>query len=75
MKKFLAVLGAAAAIFAAQSAGAVDVFVNNVPVGFNDSVGYPFIENGRTLVPLRAVAEALNTQVFYNPDTKTVVIH
>lgn len=29
----------------------------------------------RTLVPLRAVAEALNTQVFYNPDTKTVVIH
>ncbi len=33
------------------------------------------IVDGRTLVPLRAVAEALNTQVFYNPDTKTVVIH
>ena len=33
------------------------------------------IVDGRTLVPLRAVAEALNTQVFYNPDTKPVVIH
>lgn len=33
------------------------------------------IVDGRTLVPLRAVAEAIDTQVFYNPDTKTVVIH
>lgn len=34
-----------------------------------------FATDGRTLVPIRAVAEALNTQVFYNPNTKTVVIH
>ncbi|MBO5060679.1 MAG: copper amine oxidase N-terminal domain-containing protein [Clostridia bacterium] len=33
------------------------------------------IENERTLVPIRAVAEALDTQVFYNENTKTVVIH
>ena len=31
--------------------------------------------DGRTLVPIRAVAEALDTQVFYNANTKTVVIH
>ncbi|MDD6736432.1 MAG: copper amine oxidase N-terminal domain-containing protein [Clostridiales bacterium] len=35
----------------------------------------PEIIDNRTLVPLRAVAEALNTEVFYNTDTKTVVIH
>ena len=35
----------------------------------------PEIIDSRTLVPLRAVAEALNTEVFYNTDTKTVVIH
>lgn len=35
----------------------------------------PEIIDSRTLVPLRAVAEALNTKVFYNTDTKTVVIH
>ena len=31
--------------------------------------------DGRILVPIRAVAEALDTEVFYNGDTKTVVIH
>ena len=33
------------------------------------------IVDGRTLVPVRAVAEALETKVYYNEDTKTVVIH
>ncbi len=33
------------------------------------------IENERALVPIRAVSEALETQVFYNSNTKTVVIH
>ena len=31
--------------------------------------------DGRTLVPVRAVAEALDTEVFYNGNTQTVVIH
>ncbi len=31
--------------------------------------------DGRVLVPIRAVAEALDTEVFYNGNTKTVVIH
>lgn len=33
------------------------------------------IVDGRTLVPISAVAEALDTQVFYNQNTRTVVIH
>lgn len=33
------------------------------------------IVDNRTLVPIRAVAEALDTQVFYNENTRTVVIH
>jgi len=32
-------------------------------------------KDGRILVPIRAVAEALDTEVFYNSNTKTVVIH
>ena len=35
----------------------------------------PVARDGRTLVPVRAVAEALDTDVFYNGNTKTVVIH
>lgn len=32
-------------------------------------------KDGRVLVPVRAVAEALDTEVYYNANTKTVVIH
>lgn len=32
-------------------------------------------KDGRVLVPIRAVAEALNTEVYYNSSTRTVVIH
>lgn len=32
-------------------------------------------KDGRVLVPIRAVAEALDTEVFYNGNTRTVVIH
>ncbi len=32
-------------------------------------------KDNRILVPIRAIAEALDTEVFYNQNTKTVVIH
>lgn len=32
-------------------------------------------KDNRTLVPIRAIAEAFDTEVFYNENTKTVVIH
>lgn len=34
----------------------------------------PFIENGRTMIPVRAVSEALGAAVTWNGDTQTVVI-
>jgi hypothetical protein len=34
----------------------------------------PFIENGRTMVPVRLLAEALGAEVGWNPDTRTVYI-
>lgn len=74
MKKAIVILCAAAAMLAAHGAGAVDVYVDSVPVGFNDSVGYPFIENGRTLVPLRASMEALGAEVSWDGANNTAVV-
>ena len=46
----------------------------------NDSLTYidttPIISNGRTMVPLRFIAETLNAEVSWNPDSKTVdIVH
>lgn len=52
--------------------GASELFKN----GESKPVDSPaIIINDRTLVPLRAIAEALDVQVGYVEDTKTVVIH
>lgn len=52
--------------------GATELFKN----GESKPVDSPaIIINDRTLVPLRAIAEALDVQVGYVEDTKTVVIH
>ena len=52
--------------------GAGELFKN----GESKPVDSPaIIINDRTLVPLRAIAEALDVQVGYVEDTKTVVIH
>lgn len=45
----------------------VKIFINGRLVEFNDSLGYPYIENGRTMIPLRAVAETFNAVVKYLP--------
>ncbi len=51
----------------------VTVMVNGVPVEFTDAM--PFIdENGRTLVPLRAVADAMNLTVEWNGTQKNSVL-
>lgn len=48
---------------------ALTVLVDDVPVEFDVA---PRIENGRSLVPLRAAAEALGTSVEWNGETQTV---
>lgn len=76
-KKFvriIPVLAAALLIFAAQSALAVGVRVNGSEVKFSASDGAPFIENGRTLVPLRAAAEACGAAVSYDAEAGAAII-
>ena len=48
----------------------ITVFVNDTKVSFDVE---PVIENDRTLVPMRAIFEALNATVTWKSDTKTVV--
>lgn len=71
MKKMCVLFAIAAMLICsgitASAAGNIGVVIDQVPVQFNDSTGYPFIDgNGRTLVPLRAVMEAYGLQVDYN---------
>ena len=44
----------------------VKIFINGRLVEFNDSLGYPFIEHNRTMIPLRAVAETFDACVNWN---------
>jgi hypothetical protein len=57
----------------AFAADTVKVFVNGKEISFPDAK--PFIdENGRTQVPVRFVAEAMNGKVDWDPNTRTVRI-
>lgn len=49
-----------AGMFTALANG-TDVFVDGARVNFTDA--YPYLDNNRTLVPLRAVAEAMNADI------------
>jgi hypothetical protein len=49
----------------------VKTYVNGVAQSFDVPA---IVENGRTLVPFRGIAEALNAGVKYDPATKTVTI-
>ena len=72
-KRLFAVLLAAAmtlgALTSAVSAASVKVFVDNRELSADQP---PVIIDGRTLVPLRAIFEALGAEVDWDGDTKTV---
>lgn len=55
--------------FAQATEKPVSVTVDGLPVAFDVS---PVIRNGRTLVPFRAIAEALNVKVNWDGSTRTV---
>jgi len=57
---------------AAPSPDVSFVKVNGNLVSFPD--GQPFIKNGRTLVPIRFIAEALNHNVEWDEETQTAII-
>ncbi|HPU41242.1 MAG TPA: stalk domain-containing protein [Acetivibrio clariflavus] len=53
----------------AQENKAIAVFIDDLPAVFDTE---PTIQNGRILVPFRAIAEALGVQVDWDGDTQTV---
>ena len=58
----------------AVSAFATEVYIDGVRVNFNDSTGYPFVQDGRTLVPLRVTMESFGATVDWESDTSTAVV-
>ena len=75
MKRFVALLMTGLLVFGcAGTAFAADtkVSVDGVPVGFTDAKPY-VDENGRTMVPLRPVADAMGIDVEWDRRTKTAV--
>jgi len=53
------------------AAESISVVVDNKPVIFDAE---PFIENGRVIVPLRAIAEAAGIKVDYDDNTRSVTL-
>ncbi|MCD8049703.1 MAG: RICIN domain-containing protein [Clostridia bacterium] len=83
MKRILAVIVALAMmisvvpVFAADGAEDITIVVDGVtiePVDVNGNAVEPFIEDGTTYLPVRAVAEALGLSIDWDNDTRTVVI-
>ncbi|MFZ5631773.1 MAG: stalk domain-containing protein [Bacillota bacterium] len=56
--------------FAGQPAQQIPVEIDGLPVAFDVN---PVIQNGRTLVPFRALAERLNVRVTWEGTTQTVI--
>lgn len=68
----MTVLGAAAMPAIADDEP-VTVLINGETLVIPEGDTQPYIEEGRTLVPMRAIFEALGAQVSWDQDTKTVV--
>ena len=50
------------------------VLVDGKPVQFNNDLGYPIVENGRTLVPVRIISEDMGYEVKWDNPTQKVTI-
>ena len=50
----------------------LQIVVDTVPVTYTDAI--PFIENGRTMIPLRLVSENMQAEVNYNEKTGEITI-
>ena len=71
LKKICAGFLAAAVCGTAAFAQTPRIMIDNEYLSFTDA--QPFIENDRTLIPMRAVFEALNADIFWDEDTRTVI--
>ncbi len=58
--------------FCIVHAETLNLVVDTVPVVYTDA--FPFIENGRTMIPLRILSESMQAKVEYNEKTSSVTI-
>lgn len=65
---------AAKPVFAAPLRG-FQISVNTKEIPLNNDIGMPFIEFGRTFVPIRVISENLGYKVDWNQDKKLVTIN
>lgn len=73
MKKFVALALSAVCVFSAvalASGNEPSVYLNGEKMTFDVN---PFIENDRTLVPFRAIFEAVGADVQWDAETRTVI--
>lgn len=52
----------------------VTIHIDGKPVQFNKDLGYPIVENGRTLVPVRIISEDMGYEVKWDNPTQKVTI-
>lgn len=52
----------------------VDVYIDGARVDYDESTGVPFVENGRTMVPLRQTMERFGAKLDWESDTQTAIV-
>ncbi|WP_446787109.1 WG repeat-containing protein [Macellibacteroides fermentans] len=57
-----------------QKKNPIGITVNNQAINFTGDTGYPFIDNARTLTPIRAVLETFGATVDWDAKNKSVIV-
>ncbi|NYB73500.1 copper amine oxidase N-terminal domain-containing protein [Sedimentibacter hydroxybenzoicus DSM 7310] len=52
----------------------IEIYLNDVKMDIPEEMGAPFIENGRTMVPLRIISQELGKKVDWDQKNTTVII-
>ena len=69
MKKIMALIIFLLSFSSVYAEDNIKVYINSVPVYFDTN---PIMINGRTMVPVRDIFEALGAEVYWNGETRTV---
>lgn len=54
--------------------GEPNIVIDGVEVPIDDSGSVAYVENGRTMMPVRGIAEAIGANVSFDDDTRTVTV-
>lgn len=55
-------------------ANAADIYIDGKKVYYDNQSGYPYVENGRTMVPLRTTMESFGATVDWESDTRSAIV-